>query len=357
MSIFKHQVSFFTPPAAWALLAMLLQWTAAPAHGGEALPAVEVGLAADSLPLIDAHSQVDCHVSKDLVLRQLERLRISRVLISIRGCHGWTTEQLERRTLDWSQEHPDKVSALLSTKVDGWSYASLDSGAIAALGQRAQQKGFVGMGEVLVQHAAHEHAQLTFPELALRLEDRRIQKSIDVARARGWPVVLHLELNDNADAAEQTLADLSALLARNLDVQFGLIHMGQASVQVARSLLEKHNNLFFLTTKADHAAAKAAKKSQVKGNVSQSGWINMFRGPCELQDCPYEWKPEWKKLVVEYPNHFVLAFENVFPQHWEEPYVTKVGIWRRALAMLPGEVAHSVAHRNAERLWNLPAAK
>jgi hypothetical protein len=326
-----------------------------PARGTEVSSAS--ALHGEAIPLIDAHSQVDCLVSKDLVMRQLERLRISRVLISVRGCRGWTTEQLEGRTLDWSKEHPDRISALVSTKVDGWSYASLSSGEVEALGPRAHRLGFVGMGEVLVQHAAHEHAQLSYPELALRLDDVRIQKAIEVARGKNWPVILHIELNDNEEAAAQTLADLGAMLTRNADVQFGLIHMAQASAREARSLLEKYSNVFFLTTKADNSAAGATKKSLKKGVVAQTGWINMFRGQCELKDCPSEWKPEWKKLIVEYPNHFVLAFENVFPQHWEEPYAIKVGIWRRALAMLPAEVAHAVAHRNAERLWKLPAAK
>jgi hypothetical protein len=105
-----------------------------PARGTEVSSAS--ALHGEAIPLIDAHSQVDCLVSKDLVMRQLERLRISRVLISVRGCRGWTTEQLEGRTLDWSKEHPDRISALVSTKVDGWSYASLSSGEVEALGRR-----------------------------------------------------------------------------------------------------------------------------------------------------------------------------------------------------------------------------
>ena len=49
----------------------------------------------------------------------------------------------------------------------------------------------------------------------------------------------------------------------------------------------------------------------------------------------------------------MLGFDNVFEEHWGRLYVEQVALWREALATLPRDVAHAIAHRNAERLWKL----
>ncbi len=309
------------------------------------------------IPMIDAHSQVDCKVSEELVLKQLDKLKISRVLISVRGCRGWKSGDLEARSLKWAANSPDRISHLLTTKVDGWSFNKLSDKGITAFKRRAKRKGFIGMGEVLVQHAAHDTPNLKYPELDISLNDKRIRAAMAVARDKSWPVILHLELNDNEDKSEQTLKDLEEMLATYPDTPFVLIHMAQASVREARALLEKHKNLYFMTTHADDLSAALLKKKKSKKIVAQMGWINLFQGGCKIQHCPTGWNPDWKQLIKDYPSRFVLAFENVFPSHWKKPFEQKVGIWRRALKMLPEDVAHAVAHENAERLWGLPPAR
>jgi hypothetical protein len=54
-------------------------------------------------------------------------------------------------------------------------------------------------------------------------------------------------------------------------------------------------------------------------------------------------------LVLRHPERFVLALDNVWPEHWSERYMQQVELWRKALGKLPNEVAHAVAHGNAER--------
>ncbi len=311
------------------------------------------------IPMIDAHSQVDCHMTEDMLMSRLNQMRISRVLISMRGCKGHDTSDLERRSLDWGRKHPDRISVHLSTKVDGWSFDPMpgNAGGIDAFLSRSRASGFAGMGEVLVQHAAHDHARLSYPELDLSLNEERITTAIGVARDRKWPVILHIELNDNERASKQTLQDLSALLNKYQDTQFVLIHMGQASPEEAKFLLENHKNINFLTTHADSLTAFQLKKKQKSGKTSQLGWINLFEEGCKLNQCPSAWNPQWRELVERFSDRFVLGFDNVFPQHWQKPFQIRAGIWRRALKLLPRDVAHNVAHRNAERLWNLPPAK
>lgn len=63
-------------------------------------------------------------------------------------------------------------------------------------------------------------------------------------------------------------------------------------------------------------------------------------------------KREWKQLIADYPDRFVFAMDNVFSQNWvPSGYLKKMTRWWRALGELPDELAHAVAHGNAERLW------
>lgn len=68
-------------------------------------------------------------------------------------------------------------------------------------------------------------------------------------------------------------------------------------------------------------------------------------------------KPAWRKLIIEHPSRFILAFDNVWPHHWSDMYVEQAELWRNALGKLPSDIAHAVAHRNAERLWKLTPLK
>ena len=62
---------------------------------------------------------------------------------------------------------------------------------------------------------------------------------------------------------------------------------------------------------------------------------------------------DWKQLMVEHPDRFILGFDNVFTEHWGQFYLKQIGFWREAIKELPVEVAHAFAHGNAERLWHL----
>lgn len=70
-------------------------------------------------------------------------------------------------------------------------------------------------------------------------------------------------------------------------------------------------------------------------------------------------KVKSKRLIafaLKYPEHFIFALDNVFADHWGEFYLTQMVYWKNALSNMPEEIAHRIAHGNAERLWKLSVA-
>jgi hypothetical protein len=114
--------------------------------------------------------------------------------------------------------------------------------------------------------------------------------------------------------------------------------MGQLKAGEVARLIGAHQNVYFLTS---HSNPIVVKKSN-------QPWVNMFSGR--------KLKPDWVKLVEEHPDRFILAFDNVWAEHWGDFYTDQAKLWQEALHGLPAKAAHAVAHGNAERLWHLAPA-
>ena len=87
---------------------------------------------------------------------------------------------------------------------------------------------------------------------------------------------------------------------------FALIHMGRLQPNEARRLIETHPNIYFLTSHANTIAV----------NKSAQPWTDMFDGE--------RLSPAWRELVVRCPKRFILAFDNVFAEHWGDFYLDKL---------------------------------
>ena len=196
------------------------------------------------------------------------------------------------------------------------------------------------MGEIILAHAAKGRRA---PEVNVAASAPQVEAAIQRAIAKGWPVVLHYEFRWLTGAFGPSgratrMTELKSLLSQHPQHSFALIHMGQLDATDAAELLAAHSNLVFLTSHANPLTV----------NESRQPWTNMFAGG--------ELAADWKALLLRHPERFVLAFDNVWREHWSGKYVQQVELWRSALGKLPAEVAHAVAHGNAERLWKLPPA-
>lgn len=292
-----------------------------PAHG-----------AAQVLPIIDAHSQFDDDVSLERVVESAARAGIAQVLLSAR--RGTTSAEV----LELAGKYPGCIQPSVRTK--GAAYRDNDPRYPAFLDEQLKAPAFKAMSEIIVAHARKgRHA----PEVNLTLDAPQVALALQRGIARGWPVVLHYELrwftrSFGRQARDSRLAELGALLRRHPDHPFALIHMAQLDAVDAAEMLASHPNLHLLTSHANPITATASRQP----------WTELFMEG--------ELAPEWRSLVLRYPDRFVLAFDNVWTGDWTDKYARQADFWRSALAKVPAEVAHAVAHGNAERLWKLAPA-
>lgn len=283
------------------------------------------------LPLIDAHSQFDHGVEPGEIVPLLNRAGISRVILATRGRQAW--EDLS----ELARAHPDRVTASVRTK--GGAYRRNRNGYYRKLEAQLADPTFQAMAEVILWHAAKKGGKA--PKVVLTPDAPQVEAALDHALQRGWPFVVHIEFRSAEQAGDydEQMRGLKKLLNKHPKHPFALTHMAQLSAEEARVLIKAHSNIHFLTSHANERFTSA----------SRSPWTTMadYSGL----------KPEWRELIIEYPTRFVLAFDNVWSRNWSDMYVEQAELWRNALGKLPPDVARSVAHRNAERLWRLAPAK
>jgi murein DD-endopeptidase MepM/ murein hydrolase activator NlpD len=283
--------------------------------------------AAEEIPMIDAHSQVNARVGLDKVLAAMDEAGISRSILS-----GWGSRRKTREIIEAARAHPDRITPSIDLKYS--KFRDGDPAALEQIRREGRSPIFGAMSEVMVLHVQKGNRA---PEIVKTLDAPSVQTALAVALARQWPLVMHIEFGYAKDLGryESYMAALEDLLRRHPDHPFVLSHMGQLDPAAAQRLIEAHRNIYFLTS---HANPIFIGRSKLP-------WTNMFSGDALTSD--------WKNLLLRYPDRFVLAFDNVYWDDWGSDYVRQVRLWRTALHGLPREVADAIAHGNAERLWRL----
>jgi len=279
------------------------------------------------LYLIDAHSQADSEAVLGRILPLMDQAGVRHTILAARS--RLTSGDIA----SFASLHPLRITASVRTK--GRAYQENRNGYFKVLRQDVGSGKFGAIAELLMYHAQKGNKA---PEVIVYPDDKRVQATLALARQKGWPLVAHIEFASlSGGRRTEFMRQLEAMLVNNPDHPFALIHMGQLGAGEVRRLIEAHPNVYFLTAHTNPAAIEK----------SNQPWIPMFKGDVLA--------PEWKALVTQHPDRFILAFDNVWADHWGDFYLREAGYWHTALADLPGEVAHAIAHGNAERLWKIPA--
>ena len=311
-------------PAATLLLLLAAGWLWAAGPGP---------LRAGEIPIIDAHSQVDFSEDMDRIVRLMDEGGVTTTLLAARRRVD------AKAVLALAERHPGRIVPSVRTK--GGKYARNDPGYFGIVKKQLKLGGFRAMAEVLLWHAekVNRKGEIIAPRVVAPPDDERVRAALQVALQKRWPFVMHIEFASTGKRRNEFMRKMEALVAAHPEHPFALIHMGQLDAREVARLIEAHPNLVFLTA---HTTPLSVRKSS-------SPWTNMFSGK--------RLAPQWKALVTRHPDRFVLAFDNVWEAHWGPFYLKQIALWRKALADLPHDVAHAVAHKNAERLWRLPPAQ
>jgi len=281
---------------------------------------------AEQIPIIDAHSQVDHLTDLDNIVPLLDKAGVTRVILAARG----KLKHYDMGAL--ADKHPSRITIAMRTK--GIAYANNHPRYYKLLKKQMAMVQFGGMAELILWHAEKGDKA---PEWNIPVRSQQVQAALKIALERKWPFIPHYEFGSaDSSVRDKFMNELEALLRDYPDHPFMLIHMAQLRPATAKRLIETHGNVYFLTS---HANTYSVSKSN-------QPWTDMFDGE--------KLSSEWRELVISHPDRFVMAFDNVFSEHWGDYFLEQVKLWRKALADLPIKVAHKIAHKNAERLWRLP---
>lgn len=282
---------------------------------------------AEQLYFVDAHSQFDNDADAELILSRMDEGGVYKTILASRR------QRKPREAAELAEQFPDRIVASVRTK--GRHYSEDTEKYYKKLKKQVMSGRFAAMAELLVFHAQKGDKA---DEVRIGLDDRRVQAALDYAIDQGWPFVVHIEFASLQGAdRDEHMRSLKTFLDDHPQHPFAMIHMGQLPVEDVAALITAHSNIYFLTSHADPVSATDSKQP----------WINMMGVD--------RFKPEWRQLITQHPQRFIFAMDNVWGWQWDETYMKHINVWRSALAELPDEAAHAVAHGNAERLWQLQA--
>ncbi len=289
-----------------------------------------VSVQADELYFIDAHSQIDhTVVPLENVISLMEQGGVTYTILSARG-------KLQGDTLlEFATQHTGRITPAVRTK--GGPYQSDSPAYYRALKKQVANGKYGAIAEILLYHAQKGSKA---PEVVIYPNDKRVLAALNYAIEKRWPFVIHIEFASlRREEKKRFMESMENMLDTNPEETFVLTHMGQLGPVECRRLIEHHGNIHFHTGWSNPAAVR----------ISNQPWVNLFQGT--------RLAPEWKYLFIKYPDRFIFALDNVFQEHWTSFYLEQMSYWKKALAELPVEAAHCIAHGNAERLWRITSGK
>ncbi len=305
-------------------------------------------------PFADVHAHwepADPRGSVGSALRAMRRENASRIVFMPPPLATVDPAQRDAEAvLPWVKEHPDKLAVLggggtLNAMIQQ-SVRSGDAGPEVQrrFRERAQEllrQGAAGFGELAVEHfqaaTPYQHAPADHPLFLLLA---------DIAAQHGVPIDLHMEAvpqdialpgdlkaPPNPPQLAANIAAFERLLAHNRGARIIWAHAGSDNTgyrtpELCRRLLQEHPNLY-MDLKID--PLKPAKNSPLTNGAGGSI------------------KPDWLKLLRDFPDRFVLGSD----QHYPEP---KAGPqrWEAVVSLLnqlPEDLRRKIGMENALRLY------
>ncbi|GEM_PF-997275 len=281
------------------------------------------------LYFVDAHSQMDHKVSEKQIMSLMDSSGVYRTILSNHLRRPW------RDIISFAGASKNRI--VPAVRIKGHLASNNTGKYLDTLRDQMGEKRFRAMAEMLIYHDGFKK----YPKIIMNVDDHRVRAALDGARKKGWPFIAHLEfafmsVNDQ----KKYMKGLETFLQRNPDQPIVMIHMGRMVPAEVGRLLDTYPNVYFMMSSSSNLLTFFRKYPE----------LILFDGP----GSGIRFKEPWKRLVLKHPSRLIFALDIVFSQFWVENFYFRImNTWWRSLAELPDEVAHMVAHGNAERLWKL----
>jgi len=208
---------------------------------------------------------------------------------------GPNENQGSEESIRLNELHPDRF---VPTTVhgDGKLWHSSDKGFLEKLSKDVRSGKYFAMGEF---EARHYPSSTNTRDVHMPVDSKAMEVVFELSNATGIPFLLHHEAED------ELLPELERMLTKYPEAKVIWCHVGRnrnpdtwkkfKKADAVRDFLTKYPNLYF-----DFLASKPGSK------YHGTGYIEGIMYDISSWDAS-SLKPEWKKVIEEFPNRFVLG--------------------------------------------------
>jgi hypothetical protein len=226
------------------------------------------------------------------------------------------------------------------------------AGEIEKAAERILAAGALGFGEITAHHVSYEPGH---PYESVPPDGPGFKALADIAARRGVPIDMHLDavVEDrpvtgfltqrsplNPPMLAANIARFEALLAHNRAARFVWAHagrdpIGERTVELQRSLLDRHPNLFMAISITPRFVPTL---------------------PTSPLDPRGALKPAWRDFLTRYPDRFVIASDFFHAaSHLKGRRPGPNAMIRKFVNQLPPGAAAKIARENAMRIYKVSA--
>lgn len=214
-----------------------------------------------------------------------------------------------------------------------------------------------GIGELRLRHygngpkvpeKAHDYNFPADSPFMLRL--------VDLAARLGLPVAIHMEAESKGEyiefvgksADEGTIPPFERLLDHNKDALIIWCHLGRATPEVVKRMLDKHPNLYVdisdVQPRSDNARGVSAASLAVFWEYTLKNSIIDENG--RLGE-------NWKNVFMSYPERIMISCDAMSSKNYGRMYSALMNELKNVLSQLTPEAAQMIAYQNAMKIFRI----
>jgi len=311
--------------------------------------AAENQVAANVLPIIDAHGHLNGDISAERLVQLMDIAGVKSIVLMARYYRGARDagNGSDEQALEFSLRFPGRFIPFVAGQrgdLGGrnrhvWEGPTRIGDNFLRQAERKLQSGrYFGLGEFILKHYAYTNfGTQGGNDVDLPVDSYLMHRIAALGVKYSVPVLIHLEAEP----------DKATALAQLLDTQRGTKfvwahHCGRSSAQQIREFLTRYPNLM-----CDLGGMTATRQGGYgRYWPKETPWIHL------IEDGSGKLFAEVKALFVEFPDRFLVGTDAAHTPALDF-YVERITRFRELLSQLRPVTAENLAYRNAQRLFGL----